>query len=163
MTGWKRTSRGERHTRMFKQMLIGGPWRFQLCRRRRRKKICADAETQTAQTLIWNAHISTYTNTPAGAAVPTESGWRNKCAPKARLKGSLREERLWQKCTPRDFLIPLAFVFIYANVRVVHSAMHMFNFHASRLALLLGLSLTHTLSLNYFRPINPIHLMLEII
>lgn len=48
-----------------------------------------------------------HTNTPAGAAVPTESGWKDKCVLKARLKGSLKEERLWQKCVPRDFLFLL--------------------------------------------------------
>lgn len=102
-------------TTMSTPMLIGGHWRFKL-RRARKKKIRTDAQTQTtAQMLIWNTHTHTqqriYTNTPAGAAVPTESGWGDKCALKARLKESLREERLWQKCTPRDFPILLTFVF----------------------------------------------------
>lgn len=50
-------------TSMSKQMVIGGHWRFKLCRRGRKKK-CSDAETQTtAQTLIWNTHISAHTQT----------------------------------------------------------------------------------------------------
>lgn len=52
-----------------------------------------DAETQTmGLTLICNAQI--ITDTQAIAAVPTEGGCRDKCVLKARLKGSLKEERL---------------------------------------------------------------------
>lgn len=127
-------------TTVSKQMLIGGHWRFKLCRERK-KSIQMLRNSSDANLKRTQQHI--HTNTPAGAAVPTESGWRDKCAPKARLKGSLREKRLWQKCTPRDFLIPLTFVLVYASVQAVHSDLHMLNFHASRSALL-GLTQTHT-------------------
>lgn len=68
-----------------------------------------DAHRHKQQLRNWSeVHTSSNTHmhtlTPAGAAVPRESGWRDKCVLKARLKGSLKEERLWQKCVLRDFL-----------------------------------------------------------
>lgn len=134
-------------------------------------KRCTQTARHKQRLRRWSeAHTSAHTHarTPAGAAVPTESGWRDKCVLKARLKGSLKEERLWQKCVPRDFLYFCSLLCTSMRTSVRTRSHACVQFPCKQVGPPLwryARTQTHTYTPceDYFRPINPIQQTLKII